>query len=74
MSNEIHIGSMILKALQERNLSPGCLAEAINCTRGHAYKLLNKQSIDTNLLIRISKALNNNFFQDISNAIGDNPD
>ena len=37
-------------------------SKKINYTRGNAYKIFNKASIDTDLLIKISKVLGSNLF------------
>ena len=42
------------------------LAQNINTTRENMHKILNKQYIDVELLLRISKALNHDFFKDLS--------
>lgn len=61
-----HIGKLIWDRLQELERSPGWLAKKINCDRTNVYKIIRRQSIDTELLARISKALDYNFFKDLS--------
>jgi len=39
------------------------LSREIGCTRNHVYKIFNKPSLDGDLLLRISIAMNFNFFQ-----------
>ena len=39
------------------------LAREIHCTRNNVYKVFNKPSLDSNLILKISKAMNFNFFQ-----------
>lgn len=59
----IHIGQLIRAQLKadERNVS--WLAREIGCTRNHLYKVFRKPSLDAELLLRISLAMNFNFFK-----------
>lgn len=71
-SSDIHIGHIIQKQLKTDKRSVGWLAREIGCTRNHVYKIFNKSSLDSDLILRISKAMNFNFFQDYSRAFLDN--
>ena len=62
-SRNIHIGRLIEEQLRRDERSVSWLARQIPCTRNHVYKILRKPSIDCALLLRISKALQFNFFQ-----------
>ena len=62
----IHIGELIKARLEQIERSPGWLARRINCDRTNIYKIFQRQSIDTELLARISKALEYDFFLDLS--------
>lgn len=64
----LHIGKHIKQRLEELERSPGWLAKKINCDRTNIYKIFNRSSIDTELLARISKALEYDFFIDLSKA------
>ncbi len=44
-------------------------AERLSCTRVNAYKIFNKKSIDTDMLLRISSILEYDFFQHYSNML-----
>ena len=46
--------------------TPSWLARKINCDRTNIYKIFQRPSIDTALLSRISKALDHDFFADLS--------
>ena len=59
---EIHIGSMIKNKLKEDGRSVSWLANKIHCKRANIYKIFDKSSIDTALLLRITLALEKNFF------------
>ena len=62
----IHIGELIRQRLCEIERTPTWLARKINCDRTNIYKIFQRASIDTELLSRISKALEYNFFIDLS--------
>ena len=61
--NNIHIGRLIREQLKADNRSVSWLAREIHCTRNHVYKIFNKPSLDGDLLLKISVAMNFNFFQ-----------
>ncbi len=64
----VHIGKIIKETLKTKNIDVAEFANKINYTRGNAYKIFNKKSIDTDLLYKISKVLDENlFFHYISN-------
>jgi plasmid maintenance system antidote protein VapI len=58
----IHIGSIIKTVLKSKNIDVTDFAHKINYTRSNAYKIFNKSSIDTQLLIKINKVLGENLF------------
>lgn len=62
-SNEIHIGRLIQKQLKADKRSVSWLAAQIPCTRNHLYKIFRKDSLDCALLLRISQAMQFNFFR-----------
>ena len=62
MSN-IHIGHLIEAQLKADQRSASWLAREIGCSRNHVYKIFNKPSLDGDLILRISNAMNFNFFQ-----------
>ena len=62
-SNEIHIGRLIQAQLKADRRSVSWLALQIPCTRNHLYKIFRKDSIDCALLLRISLAMQFNFFR-----------
>ena len=62
-NSDIHIGRLIRAQLKSDERSVSWLAREIGCTRNHLYKIFNKPSLDSDLLLRISKAMHFNFFQ-----------
>lgn len=61
--SNIHIGHLIHEQLKADQRSVSWLAREIHCTRNHVYKIFNKSSLDARLILKISKAMNFNFFQ-----------
>lgn len=59
----IHIGQLIEKELHNQERSVKWFANKLYCDRTNVYKIFKKQSLDTELLLRISSILNYNFFQ-----------
>ena len=58
----VHIGNVIKKIVKTKQINIDDFATSINCTRRNVYKIFDKQSIDTDLLLVISKALKQNLF------------
>ncbi|MCM1137721.1 MAG: XRE family transcriptional regulator [Muribaculum sp.] len=59
----INIGKLIEDELRTQQKSVVWLSNEIGCNRTNIYKIFNRRSIDTELLFRISKALQRNFFE-----------
>jgi hypothetical protein len=60
--SKIHIGKKIKEVLDKTPISVVDFAKSINLTRNGAYKVFEKETIDTGQLQTISKVLNHNFF------------
>jgi hypothetical protein len=58
----IHIGKKIKEVLSKTPISVVDFAKSINLTRNGAYKVFEKETIDTGQLQTISKVLNHDFF------------
>ena len=65
----IHIGHIIREQLRKDQRSASWLAREIHCTRNHVYKIFNKPSLDSNLILTISKAMHFNFFRYYSEEV-----
>ncbi|MBQ2352459.1 MAG: XRE family transcriptional regulator [Bacteroidales bacterium] len=63
MTEQFHIGKLIKAKLDEQGRKASWLAKQVNCTRFNIYKVFQRESIDTKLLIEISNALDYNFFE-----------
>lgn len=60
--SKIYIGKKIKEVLDKTALSVVDFAKSINLTRNGAYKVFEKETIDTGQLQKISKVLNYDFF------------
>lgn len=58
----IHIGEIIEAEMKRQERTPAWLARKINCERTNIYYIFKQKSINTDVLLKISKALNCNFF------------
>lgn len=59
----IHIGQLIRQELDRQERTPTWLARKINCERPNVYYIFSQPSINTDMLLRISQALNHDFFK-----------
>jgi len=64
--NTIHIGGIICERLKTEGRKKVWLANKVNCDPSGLCKILQKPSLDTDLLLRISIALHHNFFEDFT--------
>lgn len=71
-----HIGNRIKEIflLQPKSHNIEWFARQLHCQRANIYKIFNKQTIDTLLLINISRALRHDFFADISRYLNGDSD
>ena len=58
----MHIGELIKEKMRERRVTVVHLSLQLCCTRANVYKILSKSSIETDLLLRISRAIDYDFF------------
>ncbi len=64
----VHIGRLIACELKRQRRPVQWLAERLYCDRSNVYRLLQKPSLDSNLLLRISNILRCDFFAEYSKA------
>jgi len=62
-ASTIHIGSIIRQVLSQQRYTASWLAKQLYCDRTNIYKIFHRASIDCELLLKISEALNYNFFK-----------
>jgi transcriptional regulator with XRE-family HTH domain len=58
----VHIGKLIKAELKKKRFSVAEFAKTINTDRNNVYHIFKRKSIDTDLLYKISIALEYNFF------------
>lgn len=61
-SMSVHIGEIIKKIVKSKGVSVTDFADRINYSRRNVYEIFDKPTIDTGLLIKISKELGQNLF------------
>ena len=60
---------LIKEELEKQERSITWFARKLSCDRSNIYRLFQKESIDTNLLVRISILLGKDFFSDLSDYV-----
>ena len=70
----IHIGQIIEKVIHNQERSITWFSKKLYCDRTNVYSIFKRQSIDTELLLRISKILNLNFFDYYTEEFTNNHD
>ena len=58
----IHIGNLIKEELRNQERTISWLARKLYCDRSNVYDIFKRESMDTELLLRISLILKRNFF------------
>lgn len=64
-----HIGQLIGQELRRQERSVAWFARQLSCDRSNIYRIFQKESIDTYLLVRIFIILQYNFFSTLSLCI-----
>lgn len=68
----IPIGKLIQEKLEEKGLTVVWLSKSVPCSRANIYKIFSKNSIDTDVLYRISHIMDFDFFQYYSQHLNNN--
>lgn len=69
MSSKPTIGSLINDEVRRQQIPITKFAEMINCERGNVYNIFKRNTIDIQLLQRISIVLKHNYFEDLAKDI-----
>ena len=64
-----HIGQLIRQEVERQGLTVVALARKLSCSRTNIYKIFDRQSIDTDQLLRISTLLHTDFFRFYSESL-----
>lgn len=67
----LHIGKCIKEQLAQKGKSTVWLAEQLGYHRTNLYKLYDKPTIDTGILLRVSKIIGYNFFHLYESIVND---
>lgn len=59
----IHIGIVIEKVLRDQGKTVTWFARSLYCDRTNVYKIFQRESVDSEMLYRISKILSHDFFK-----------
>ena len=65
----MHVGEAIKKELERQGKTITWLAEQLPCHRTNVYRIFEKPSIDTRILLHISRILEYNFFADLTKEL-----
>lgn len=67
----MHVGKLIKDVFdrQPKGCTAAWLASRLNCDRRNVYKIFSRPYIDTDMLMRVSKALDHDFFLDLSESM-----
>lgn len=68
--SKLHIGHMVKSVFDESGLSVAEFARRIHCERTNVYAIFERHDIGVEQLIKISIALNHNFFDDVIDQSG----
>jgi transcriptional regulator with XRE-family HTH domain len=58
----VHIGKIIKKAVKKKGISVTDFADKVNYSRRNVYEIFDRETIDTSLLLKINKVLEENLF------------
>lgn len=65
-STELHLGRLVKAELARQGRTAVWLAKQVDCTPENLYKVFHTQWPTLHLLFKISKALDHDFFKDVS--------
>lgn len=65
----MHIGKLIKQKLAEQGKTTLWLAQELSYNRTTMYKIYDKASLDTQMLLRISRIMKYDFFKDLSQEL-----
>ena len=70
MEEKFHIGHLIKQVFDTKKMTVSEFARRIHCERTNVYTIFNRPTIDIELLVRISKVMEYNFFEDVMREYG----
>lgn len=66
-----HVGQLIKQELERQDRTPTWLARRISCDRTNVYYIFKQPSLHSELIERLSIALNHNFFMDLADELSE---
>lgn len=72
MNDEIHIGKLIYSVMEEEGRAASWLAKKLHYDKSNIYRIFKNPTINTQLLLKISKLLKHDFFRHYSIIIQEN--
>lgn len=61
-----HIGELIKEVVAQKGIQTTWFAKQLGCHRNNVYLIYSRPWIDTETLMKISRILEHNFFEDLS--------
>lgn len=65
----MHIGHRIREVAHEQGHTSVWLARELGCDRTNIYRIYDKQSLDSSVLLRISRILRHNFLAELADEV-----
>jgi len=65
-NSKYHIGEIIKAEVIRKGIKVSWLAAQLNCHRNNVYLIFSRRWIDTDMLMKISRILEHDFFADLS--------
>ena len=72
MTQKIDIGKAIHEEMDKQSKGVSFMAKKLNTNRRRIYRIVAKNSIDTDLLFKVSKVLKHDFFKLYSDKLSEN--
>ena len=66
---DLHLGKLLKQELESQGRTAVWLAKQVNCTPENIYKAFHAKWLTMHLLFKISKALEHDFFKDVSERL-----
>ena len=66
---DFHVGHIIKAVFDEQGRKVEWFAKRMHCNRTNIYKMFEKQHLNSEVIARASKALDHDFFHDISSVM-----
>ena len=67
----MHIGHRIRDIARRQGRTSVWLARELGCDRTNIYRIYEKMSLDTSVLLRLSRILRHNFFSELADEVMD---